>query len=214
MAYPDAPKLVIEQDGEGSTMGLHDFSTIEELKESRIWPHAYNAAFGILPYIRRLGDNTQGVEIGTERGESAYLILDECPNVTTLWTVDPYVEYENWNGPVEQEKLDKYKGIAETNLEVFNGRASPLIMTSDEAVDWLAHIEKVDFVFIDGSVDEEQYYQDMKNWYTKIRPGGLFAAHNYQLESVRNALKRFREEDKIRIPIQRTENMTFFWTKR
>lgn len=210
----NAPVLKFKQteEPEESSTVKYDTYTVAQLIKEGVWPHEYNSAWGILPYIRRLGNDVVGVEIGTERGESAYLILERCPNVKLLYTVDPFKGFENWNGPVTQEEMDSTRKIAIQNLQELGARVHLLEMTSQEAFSKL-NVDQVDFVFVDGSVDEEDYYWDLSNWYKKLRKGGLFAGHNYQLNTVRDALKRFREEENIRVPINRTENMTYFWTK-
>lgn len=214
--FNQIPKLEIqESDEEGSSTTVkYDDWTIAQLKEEGVWPHEYNAAWGIIPYIKRLkGDQVIGVEVGTERGESAYLILEKCLNVNLLYTVDPYIAYENWNGPVSQESVDKAHEIAKENIKDLGERVELLNMTSMQAFHKLKSEHRFDFIFVDGSVVEDDVYWDLTNWYNLLRPGGLFAGHNYQLTPVRDALTKFREENKIRIPINRTENMTYFWTK-
>lgn len=217
-----------------------DFKTIEEIKTETIWPPAYSPVIGLIPYIKRMKTNVRGligIEIGTERGESAYQILDECKSVDKLYTIDPYKEYQNWNGVVEQENLDKFKKIAEKNLLIFGERVTMIQMTSKEAYERLlftvedkinhyinhyvndterklpTNNEMADFIFIDGSVEYDDLLFDYTNWYKRLKVGGLFMGHNYQMDNVRKALLDFRNNEKVRIPINRVDNFSFYWVK-
>ena len=217
-----------------------DFKTIAEIKTETIWPPAYSPVIGLIPYIKRMKTNVRGligIEIGTERGESAYQILDECKSVDKLYTIDPYKEYQNWNGVVEQENLDKFKKIAEKNLLIFGERVTMIQMTSKEAYERLlftvedkinhyinhyvndterklpTNNEMADFIFIDGSVEYDDLLFDYTNWYKRLKVGGLFMGHNYQMDNVRKALLDFRNNEKVRIPINRVDNFSFMWVK-
>ena len=52
-----------------------------------------------------------------------------------------------------------------------------------------------------------------KMYYPLVRDGGIFFGHDINLDSVRKALEEFREENKIRIPINVIRNNAWFWTK-
>jgi hypothetical protein len=64
-----------------------DFMTIEELGDK--WPYEWVSTKGLAPYVRRLGDNITGIEIGTCRAESTAFLLNGCPNIKKLYTIDP-----------------------------------------------------------------------------------------------------------------------------
>ena len=67
-----------------------DFQTISE-KE---WPLDHTSTKGLYPYIKRLGDDIVGIEIGTSCAESTYLLLEKCPNIKKIYTIDPYLQFE------------------------------------------------------------------------------------------------------------------------
>lgn len=190
-----------------------DFKTIRQLMEEGPWPPEYNSVAGLLPYIRRQGENIQGIEVGTERGESAYLILEKCKNVSKLYTIDHYQQYNNWNGFVPKSAQKKFEEIAEANLEKFNDRVKIVKLPSITAASGFEP-ESMDFIYIDGDSSEEMTYTDLKNYYPLLKINGLFCGHNYQFQTVNEGLKRFREEYKIRIPLQRSSNGTYFWVKK
>ena len=79
-------------------LGEDDFKTIAELGDK--WPYDWVSVKGLAPYIKRLGESVVGVEIGTCRAESTAFLLDKCPNIIKLYTIDPYKAYEDWNGEI------------------------------------------------------------------------------------------------------------------
>lgn len=190
-----------------------DFMTVEELRKDIGWPLDYTASKGLIPYIKRMkGTEVAGIEIGAARGESAYYILEQCPNVSKLITIDPFLKYEDWNGPIDQPTMDRFKTIAYKNLEVFDSRAEIVNMTAEDAKDMFPDFS-YQFIFIDGDHSTKGVLQDLNNYYPKLAVGGLLAVHDTNLNSVTDAIKGFREINKVRNPINRIINSVAFWTK-
>lgn len=187
-----------------------DYMTVQEHKDEGDWPFTWLPVIELLPYIRRLGPNTTGIEIGVARGESSYAILENCQNVTKLYGVDPYLAYKDWNGPVDQEHNDKTKQIAMKNLQEFDGRFVLGNQTSDEFRKTLGD-EKVNFIYVDGDHSYDGVKKDLGNYYDCVSKGGIFAGHDFNLKNVRQALDDFRQERKIRLPIRNLANNTWFW---
>lgn len=191
-----------------------DFLTIEELNQNGLWPREFSSVSGLIPYIKRLGQNVEGIEIGTEKGESAYTILTQCQNVSKLYTIDHYEPWTNWNGEVPQESQDKYKVIAEKNLSEFGDRVSTVEVSTNlfATVDGFFE-ESMDFIFIDGDPSEEQIIKDLETFYPFLKPKGLLCGHNIQFKTVFNGVKKFRDDNKIRQPLNKSTNGTYFWYK-
>lgn len=191
-----------------------DFMTVDELEKETGWPLDWTSVKGLYPYIKRLQGDVTGIEIGTCRAESTYLILDQCPNVSKLYTIDPYLGYDDWAGELSQETMSKFEDIAHKNMAKFGDRVEFIKSRSDDpkAIDLFKN-EQVDFIFVDGDHSEEATYQDISNYYPKLRSGGLFSGHDYNLDAVRAAVERFRTENKIRINIQLSTNNVWFWYK-
>ena len=97
-----------------------DFMTIEELGDK--WPYEWVSTRGLAPYIKRLGDNVVGVEIGTCRAESTSYLLEKCSNIIKLYTIDPYKAYDDWNGEIKQEDIDRFQKVAKKNLKQYGDR--------------------------------------------------------------------------------------------
>src|SRR6185503_2850035 len=98
-----------------------DFMTIRELTDEGEWPLDYIPVKGLIPYLKRKG-SARGIEIGTARGESTCLILESCSGMV-MTTIDPFLEYDDWIGKLEQDTMDKFKVIAQTNFSLYPDRA-------------------------------------------------------------------------------------------
>ncbi len=190
-----------------------DFMTIEELSNELGWPLDYTASKALIPYLKRLkGETAKGIEIGTARGESTYLILEQCPNITKAYTIDPFFAYEDWVGPIDQETMDKFKAIAYKNLEKFGVKAEIIPLTSEEAVDLFPNLE-YSYLFVDGSHSKENVLKDLTLYYPKVKSGGIVAVHDTNLNTVNDAIKEFREVNKVRQPMNNLPNGVIYWIK-
>ena len=187
-----------------------DYMTVADHKENGDWPFEWLPVKGLIPYIKRLGPDSIGLEIGVARAESSYAILEACPNVCSLIGIDPYLAYQDWNGPVDQEHNDKTKEIAIKNMSEFGNRFALIQTTSEDFRNTAPPI--FDFIFIDGDHSYEGAKKDMQNYCKLVRPGGIFAGHDYNLQTVRKALEEFRAENKIRLPLQVVDNNAWYWT--
>ena len=87
-----------------------------------------------------------------------------------------------------RKKLAKYKDKAEI-----------LKLTSDEAVNLLPN--NLDFIYIDGNHDYEYVKKDIKNYYKKLRKGGILAGDDIQNRRIPNgvakALAEFAVKNKL-----------------
>lgn len=188
-----------------------DFKTIKELGDD--YPQDWISNKGLVPYIKRHGENLVGVEVGTCRGESTYYFLDKCPNIEKLYTIDPYKAYDDWNGEITQETVDRFMEIAKKNLKKFSKRVEMVREESVNAADKFEN-ESLDFIFVDGDHSYEATFADCVHYYPKLKKGGIFCGHDYQsLESVKRAVDDFREKNKITAPVNLSLNSAFFWYK-
>ena len=67
---------------------------------------------------------------------------------------------------------------------------SPLRMLSIEAVSLFSDAS-LDFVYIDGDHSYEGVLTDLRAWFPKLKPGCLFAGHDYSTDSVKQAVEEF-----------------------
>lgn len=188
-----------------------DFMTIAELGDK--WPYEWVSVRGLAPYIKRLGQNVVGIEIGTCRAESTAYILENCPNVSKLFTIDPYKAYDDWVGNINQDTIDKFMAIAQKNLEPYGDRVRMIREPSANATNNFKDTI-VDFIFVDGDHSYEATLADCEAYYPLLKKGGFFCGHDYSsIPDVSRAVNDFRNRNKISSPINLSTNSTFFWYK-
>jgi hypothetical protein len=134
-----------------------------------------------------------GAEIGVGAGSHAKQISSRL-DMKRLYLVDPYVEYTDTDihGAVTeypQELLDRYKKGAMSLPALQKDCVKWIFAGGSEAANQVP-TESLDFIWIDGSHTEETVESDLYVWYPKVKPGGLFAGHDYILQ-VRRAVDSF-----------------------
>jgi hypothetical protein len=131
--------------------------------------------------LNRLGLEGKGIEIGTQAGLYAQVLLGGsmlrklC--LVDCWDlVEENDRFRN-DSAYSHEKLRELKRKAEERF-----RCEPRV----EIVQSFAHefsatveSESLDFVYLDAAHDEESVAQDLQDWYPKLRKGGVFAGHDY-----------------------------------
>lgn len=125
----------------------------------------------------RIGFKT-GVEIGTERGKFAKILVERNKGLV-LFCIDPYLFYDGGEGyktGVNQKTHDDNLEIAMKTLKKFN--AVIMKKTSQEALDGFED-DSLDFVYIDGNHRLDHVVQDLTGWVKKVKKGGIVAGHDY-----------------------------------
>jgi predicted O-methyltransferase YrrM len=187
-------------------MILDEYETIAELKDNEAWPDKSNFANSLVPYIKRLKSNPVVLESGTGRGHSAYILLETCPNIAHVHTVDPYKEYVEHNGVVvSQDHLDQTKALAERNLAQFKDRVTMYASDKDVEGDF-------DFLLIDADNSYSMTYTLMSRLVDRVRPGGYIVVHNSKVEGVNQAIKQIRKENKHSATVNVLPNFWFWQT--
>lgn len=162
--------------------------------------------------IKKLGSNVKGVELGVWYGYNMGHLLEECPNISMLTGIDPYLPYQDWNRYIGQELMDAAVSSTKQILSEFPDRSSLLIDTSLNIAS--ATIDNtLDFIFIDGDHSYERCFEDLNAWYSKIRPGGLFSGHDFSLPGVNKALLDFRTQNNIKGFFKVIPNDVWYWIK-
>lgn len=149
------------------------------------------------------------IEIGCDIGDTANFLLDSNPNLT-LFSVDPYMEYQDWNGRQMNDREEIYQRMGD-RLKGYSNRFTHIRKTSNDAVKEFDD-EEFDLVFIDGLHTYEQLTLDCANYYSKVKPGGIFAGHDFTaIEGVNRAAKEFAA--KVGKEILTTECDVWYWIK-
>lgn len=143
---------------------------------------------GLVELLKDKG-KIKGIEIGCDMGTTTVHLLKTLPDIQ-LYGIDPFENYIDWNSNRLYERENTYKTLIE-NTTLFGDRFKLYRQKSDDAVSNFED-ETLDFIFIDGIHTYEQVKKDCENYYPKIKKGGLFSGHDYNvIADVQKAVKEF-----------------------
>lgn len=115
-----------------------------------------------------------GAEIGVDRGEFSEKI---AKTGLTLYAVDPWLSYDNYEDSLGQQKIDaKYEQAK--NLLTPYPNCHIIRKTSIEAAKDILD-NSLDFVYIDGNHQFKFVTEDIYEWSKKVKPGGIICGHDY-----------------------------------
>jgi hypothetical protein len=144
------------------------------------------------PSMRTLVDkeNLVGAEIGVFEGFHALNILQNL-DIKKLYLIDPYTLYpglDTSSGTSTNEDFLKAKIEAKKALELYKDKIVWIESPSSDAVKEIKG--KLDFVYIDGNHRYEYASGDIRNFYPKVKDGGLIAGHDYDEGDPTNGVKK------------------------
>lgn len=161
-----------------------------------------------IPKLLENVQNPVGVEIGTAEGYTTEYLLETISNLQ-LTGIDPYEDYIDWDGKTPKSKENK-KSLNEKTKSYAN-QYKHLYVSSDEAFS-LFEDESLDFVFIDGLHTYEQVLKDCRNYYPKIKKGGLIIGHDFaRIEGVNKAVRQFAKE--VNKDVSNAKQDLWYWKK-
>lgn len=152
-----------------------------------------------------------GVEIGTFKGVNAYCMLKKCPDLK-LFCVDGYerVVIETGKENVTKSTRNYIMRSAENHLSVFNGRCYRIFKQSEAAYKDFPD-EYFDYIYIDGEHLYDWVKRDIELWYPKVKKGGIFAGHDFEMAEVMYAVSEFRYKNKLPINISAGGGESDWW---
>jgi hypothetical protein len=133
----------------------------------------------------------RGAEIGVFQAKTSEHLLKSFSQLT-LFCVDPFLDYSEFEENRTQEQMEESKAIARQRLTPFGDRAQLIVDTSVAAAPLIPD-GSLDFVFIDAIHTKEAVSQDLTAWFPKVRTGGLVAGHDFSWGGVREAVEEFIE---------------------
>lgn len=152
------------------------------------------------------------VEVGSWLGVSAVFMASKLPEHGKLYAVD------HWLGSREHHEEAEYAVKLKNLYQQFLSnvicanvvhKIIPIRMNSLEAA--AALNIKADLIYIDGSHEEQDVYNDIMAWYPKLNPGGIICGDDYYWKhhatgSVARAIKRAAHNLNVNIGIENS-----FW---
>lgn len=112
-------------------------------------------------------------EIGVDHGYFSYYLLKHY-QLRKLWSVD------NWS--LRRQRQPDTRLDAESMLKLYGERSEIICGDSLSAAAKLEAeglVGKLDFVYIDADHRYRAVVQDLEAWAKFVRPGGIFAGHDY-----------------------------------
>lgn len=139
-------------------------------------------------YLKHLGLTRLGIELGVASGRFSEHLLRNAP-IRRLYSVDA------WAG--DRKHDIRQCDAATRRLSKYGARSIVLRARFEEALSLFAD-RSLDFVYIDGYAHTgNDSGRTLVDWWTKVKPGGLFAGHDYDAKRwPKNvaAVDAFREE--------------------
>lgn len=189
---------------------------ISEWKSPETWPLPWTSAMGLVPEIAKLGDNIIGCELGVHVGSNVVYFFENLPNIKKLIAIDPYLPYDDrvvGGVLVTQEMQNHTKWLFEENTKEYADRIELISKTSDDACS-LIEDNSLDYIFIDGDHNYSAVIKDVRNYYSKVKSGGIFAGHDIQCIDIQRALIEFCGEINFDVnQVKFCANQTWYWTK-
>lgn len=186
---------------------------ISQMKEEGNWPLPWVSAIGLIPEIAKLGDNIVGCELGVSYGFNLVHFLENLPNISKVYAIDPYMPYDDGpGGYITQEVIDTVKRLVQINVEEYKEKVKFIFLPADDAHQDIQN-ESLDYIFIDGDHSFDAVRKDMKHYFSKVRAGGIFAGHDINLPEVQKAVEQFRKENNISAELKTCANCVWYWYK-
>lgn len=187
---------------------IFQYNTENNIQRGLVSVNNKCSGYGLGKLIKNM-DNPIGAEIGVAEGFSTEFLM-EANKTLTLYCVDPFANYIDWNGNNLNEREMIYQEFLK-RTEKYGDRVKHIRKYSDDAVNDIPD-NSLDFIFIDGLHTYEQVTKDMNNYYDKVKSGGIFAGHDYRvIECINQAVNEFALlKDKA---VMETECDVWYWTK-
>lgn len=125
-------------------------------------------------YLRELGLNGIGVELGVADGWYSNQILLNS-DLSILFSIDPWSQTDAKE--CNLAPLSQYEEARKTLNEHWH-RSCILRRYSYDAVS-LFQDNIFDFIYIDATHTKDACLIDMKDWWPKLKSGGIFSGHDY-----------------------------------
>jgi hypothetical protein len=122
-----------------------------------------------------------GAEIGVKTGGFSEHLLQGW-RCTRLISIDPWLsasqeEYDDRSN-VAQDEFEVYYEKTRERLARYGSRSEIWRMKSVEAARRVPD-GSLDFVYIDARHDYDSVLEDLDAWFSKVKPGGILAGHDY-----------------------------------
>jgi SAM-dependent methyltransferase len=183
-----------------------DIVALRDNLERCSWPGLY---YSKVQFLIELHKTKTLVEIGVAYGLHALHIVSNNADLKYCG-IDPYLPNYDNNDPFsidvarlfpERDPLDSMNRLHSAvagELDQFSERARLIRESSKEAARSFES-ESIDMVFVDANHKLEHALEDIKIWFSKLRPGGLLVGDDYNWPEVEQAAKSFSKEKGVEL---------------
>lgn len=135
-------------------------------------------------WLNRAGLTGVGVEVGTFYGEYMEAIMNHWDG-KMLHCIDPWDKQprETYKEPTNDNDWGEIYRACKWRADKFPGRVN-LIRDYSIGANIQFEDESLDFVYIDGNHGLDFIRWDLKIWWPKVKPGGLFCGHDFYDDTV------------------------------
>lgn len=158
--------------------------------------------------IDQMPDNFVFAEVGVWKGHSISYFTVEAVNRNkqgTIYAIDHWqgsAEHHNPADPSYEPMLkDNPDGLFEhfkNNIKSIEQYITILRNTSEEAANIISD-QSLDAVFVDASHTYEDVMKDLALWKPKVKHNGIFAGHDYDWATVRQAVHDFAQNNNMTV---------------
>jgi hypothetical protein len=139
----------------------------ESLTDYQITPDRNKVMESVLKY---LGTNLRIVEIGTDYGDFSDFMLS-TGLIKKLYCIDPYTYYPEYQDSINNKTGEYVYNKAKERLSKYSNKVEMIRDFSHNSTKKVT--EPVDLVYIDGNHSYEYVLQDLRDWFPKVRVGGV-----------------------------------------
>jgi hypothetical protein len=167
-------------------------------------------------------EDITGVEIGTGHAQSLCTWLQQCNKIKTIHSVDPYKPYQNFlKNPYNEEpffigddKIADSTELTATHNIKFSGFKDKVVIHKEDSLSVSKKFKdnSLDFIFLDGYSNANEVETDLNVWYPKLKNGGLFSGHDWDVEILQERMHDFRKNNNITNSISSFDNV-WVWKK-
>jgi len=122
------------------------------------------------------------IEIGVQSGVFANEVLSKWPSFEQYFGIDLWAEQKNYvdHANIKQEEQDqKYLSTFNLLTNKYGSDKIKLIRNYSTNAVVLFHDESIDFIYVDARHDYCGVYEDLNNYYPKLKCNGMMAGHDY-----------------------------------
>jgi Methyltransferase domain len=163
-----------------------------------------------------------GAEIGLLKAETFCLILQNCPGIKKMYGIDSWKPWEceltapdfSYRMVFDEADSAFVKAMAYYNIQYQSGCSEKAVILEEDTSTAVKKIDdgELDFVFLDAYNSYDQAAREIREWYPKVKSGGIIAGHDWWSFEIQRAIKEFFDEYKLSSKLSLYDN-TYVWIK-